>query len=354
MDILFLLRPFPKIFHIVIWILYFGWIGRANISLFGVNHLKVLLLVMPLMLGIAYVNRYWLRKFVRVQMLSKGMLGWMAAMMLTICVALYLALYVWPSSLSWIILPEPAENSIWPYVLDFVAFYWSFAWKGIGLGLAEITVGVLRWRRLTAEQKRSQTVIYKRKTELKRWLAHFQGNIAQHMLLSISSNRKSRKRNKAYLALSSRCVQLMARRSMTVPLAEELDSLRELATLFVNYQIVLNLPEQTYDHEVVPMMLLGLFENVCKHGEFGSDAAQAVFTVSATADRMVMHTENQIAAESAWIYQDGGTGLERLVGLLDLHYGSKASLQYEQEDDRFRTWLIITFNNGYKQRNKVG
>lgn len=302
-------------------------------------------LVIPLMLGIAYVNRYWLRKFIRLEKLSRSAVRWMVAVVLTICVVLYLTLYVWPSSLTWIILPEPSANSIWLYVLDFIAFYWSFAWKGIGLGLAEVAVNLLRWRRLTMEQRNFQTVIHRRQAELKKWLAHFQGNIAQRTLPAISSDTKSRKKGEAYLALSSRCVRLMARKDMTVSLAEELDGLRELATLFADYPIVLTLPAQTYGHQVVPMLLLGLFKNMCKHGKFEGDALPAVFTVSATTDKLVVHTENQIAAHSAWLYQEGGTGLEQLESLLDLYYGAEASLQYGQDGDLFRTRLTISFSN---------
>ncbi|MBD1431777.1 hypothetical protein H8B06_02985 [Sphingobacterium sp. DN00404] len=340
----YILRPFPKAVHIVIWFFYFGWVSYGNISLHGLSYWKVLLLAIPLMLGIIYLNRYWLRKLVGRGKLNKKTTIWMLVAVLTVGLALYLALYVWPTALIRLVLPEAAVKGVWLYFLDFTAFYWSFAWKGIGLGLAELAVNILKWKRCTAEQRRDQMAAYQRQAELKRWLSHFMGNIAQHMLQIISIRRKS---IEAYLALSSRCVRLMTRTNMMVPLVEELQDLTRLAGLFDDEPILLDLAIETEDYQIVPMMLLGLFKNMCKHGEFGEGALPAVFTVIATVDKLQVYTQNQVAGHSAWLYKEGGTGLDQLELLLQLYYGEKATLHHETDGDLFRSTLTIEYSNEY-------
>lgn len=346
MRSIYLLRPFPKVVHIAIWIVYFGWIVWGNISLHGLGHLKVMLLAIPLMLGIIYLNRYGLRKVIVLQRVNPRTFGWMVVAIFIICSVLYLALYVWPTDLTALILPEPQTHGIWMFILDVVAFYCTFAEKGIGLGLAEATLSLLLWRKSTVDQQRAQTVKFHRQAELKKWLHHFMGNMAQHMLHVITAGGKSRKVIAAYVALSSRCIRLMARRNMTVSLEDELHDLRRLADLFADKPIVLRLPQETYAYQILPMLLLGLFKNMCKHGEYGEHALTGVFTVTAMADKLLVQTENQIAAHSAWLYEEGGTGLEQLERLLDLHYGKEATLYYEKEGRLFRVVLTIIFVDG--------
>lgn len=352
MRSIYLLRPFPKAVHIAIWIVYFGWISWGNINLHGINHVKVLLLVIPLMLGIIYLNRYGLRKLIVLQRISRKTIGWMLVTVLALGMVLYLALYVWPTGLTELILPETPIHGIWLYILDFVAFYGSFAGKGIGLGLAEATVSLLQWRRSTVEQQRAQTIKLQRQAELKKWLNHFMGNIAQHMPQIIIAGGTSRKVIEAYVALTSRCIRLMARKNMKVSLENEIHDLRRLADLFADNPIVLRLPHETYGYQILPMLLLGLFKNMCKHGEFGGDALPGVFTVTATADKLVVHTENQIAAHSAWLYHEGGTGLEQLERILYLHYGEDATLHYKKEDGLFRVSMTISKWSMTEENNK--
>ncbi|RZF58860.1 LytS family sensor histidine kinase [Sphingobacterium corticibacterium] len=343
----YLLRPFPKAVHIVIWLFYFGWISYGNVSLHGPGHWKVLLLAVPLMLGIIYLNRYWLRKLVGRGKINKKTIIWMMVAILTVGIVLYLALYVWPTALIRLVLPEGAVKGVWLYFLDFTAFYWTFAWYGIGLGLLELAVNILKWESCTAAHRRLQISAYQRQAELKRWLSHFMGNIAQHMLQIISIRGKS---IEAYLALSGRCVRLMSRTNMMVPLVEELQDLTRLAGLFEDKPILLDLSIETEDYQIVPMMLLGLFKNMCKHGEFGEGALPAVFTVVATVDKLWIYTRNQVAEHSAWLYKEGGTGLDQLERLLHLYYGEKATLHHETEGDLFKSTLSIEYSNEHKIR----
>ncbi len=90
-------------------------------------------------------------------------------------------------------------------------------------------------------------------------------------------------------------------------------------------------------------MLLSLYKNMIKHGDFSDLSQLGIIRVFSDTDKVLISCRNKVAVESAWIFEDGGTGLEKLMQLLRLEYGEAFSLIKKTNQGIFYLNLEINF-----------
>ncbi|PRD51904.1 hypothetical protein C5749_16520 [Sphingobacterium gobiense] len=242
------------------------------------------------------------------------------------------------------LLPNPEEQQFRDYVLDYIDFYLRFASIGFVLGGTEMFVNLLRERGKTFRQKRYDMAAKQKSKRLKRWITHFAGNITNGTVYSMKKQVHPQQVS-ASVAINGYIVRLLARENMFwVSLQEELYYLQRFREMFSIFPIQFKIPSETYQHQVMPLSLLVLYKNICKHGAFDTDAPAASFCVVASPDRLVVTTRNTISSDAMWVYNEGGTGLEQLRGLLLENHGDNMKFEYGMEGNRFWLRLEIVYN----------
>lgn len=341
-----LLKPLSRRIHFAFWFLYIFWITAVNIYKFGWDHLYVMLGLTPIMLIISYTNRNWLRSllFKKIELrkiISALFYFFMAASVF------YLLLYQFPTELSRKVLKTPQYFKIVDFGIDILTFYFTYAFKGAFILMIEIlynlTTGIIIHLGLVRLDFQGTL-----KSQIFRdWVSHFMGNLTQSFVRLIRKVPSSIIRVDALLKIESYAIrQLNFRENILVNLENEIKYLRLIMCLYNEKNIKLQLDIDYYSTPVIPMMLLSLYKNMVKHGDFGDSTNTAIMSVSAFENKLLINCRNKIAPVSAWIYREGGTGLGQLRKLLCLEYKDDFSLTEELVDGMFNLNIEIYYNNG--------
>ncbi|QIH35896.1 hypothetical protein [Sphingobacterium sp. DR205] len=341
-----LLKPLSRRIHIAFWMLYFSWLTAVNIYKFGWGHIYVMIGVTPIILWISYTNRNCLRSllFRKIELITiiKAQLYFL----LTSAVV-YLTLYQCPTEISKKILKNPQIFRIVDFGIDILTFYFTFALKGAFILMIEIlynlTTGIII--HLGLVRLDSQGTL---KSQIFRdWVSHFMGNLTQSFVRLIRKVPSSIIRVDALLKIESYAIrQLNFREDILVNLENEIKYLRLMMHLYDEKHIKLQLDIEEYTRPIIPMMLMSLYKNMVKHGDFGDLAQPAILSISTVEDKILINCRNKIAPVSAWIYNEGGTGLGQLRKLLRLEYKDRFSLVEELVDGMFYLNIEIQYSNG--------
>lgn len=339
-----LLKPFPFTVHCLMWGIYLAWIAWGNIVRYGRNHFHVLLLTAPLMISLVYLHRHGFRKLFIDRREWGKVFFWLCLSVIIVGSSIYMVLYRRAIGISETLLPNPEDQQFRDYLLDFIAFYWRFATAGVVLAAMEVFVNLLQDRLHALQQKKQDSSIRQNRQKITHWINHFSGNIANGTLYAVRKE-VCPQQVAAAVAVNGYIVRLLAREQMFwVSLEEELYYLRRLREIFTAFPIQFDVSVQTYRHEVLPLSLLSLYKNICKHGDFETDTDSASFYLAASPDRLLVVTQNRIMPDAMWIYQEGGSGLEQLKGLLSANHGESVRLDYGLEGDRFLLRLEIRYD----------
>lgn len=350
-----LLKPLSRRIHIAFWILYIFWITAVNIYKFGWGHLYVMLGLTPIILIISYTNRNWLRSILFKKIELRTIISVFFYFFLAACVV-YLVLYQFPTELSRKVLKTPQYFKIVDFSIDILTFYFTFAFKGVFILMIEIlynlTAGIII--HLGLVRLDSQGTL---KSQIFRdWVSHFMGNLTQSFVRLIRKVPSSIIRVDALLKIESYAIrQLNFRENILVNLENEIKYLRLMMHLYDEKHIKLQLNIEEYTRPIIPMMLMSLYKNMVKHGDFGDLAQPAILSISTVEDKILINCRNKIAPVSAWIYNEGGTGLGQLRKLLRLEYKDNFSLVEELVDGMFYLNIEINLDYGYdKENSKTG
>ncbi|GAA4171855.1 hypothetical protein [Sphingobacterium ginsenosidimutans] len=338
-----ILKPLPYRIHAICWTIYFIWISTVNVYKYGWGHLPVMFPLGLVMLIISYLNRVWLRRML-FRRFSTGAIFTLLSYFLLTALAVFLLLYQFPTELSRRILKNPQLFRSVDFVIDVLTFYISFALKGLIIVAIEVgynlTLGLFRHLGLLRGQSAES-----RKTQLFRdWTVHFMGNLTQ------SFTRLARKRSAALIRIDLFFgIQAYAMRklnfgnSMLGKLEDELFYLQQLMRLYDERGIELITDIRELNKQIIPIMLLSLYKNMIKHGDFSDLSQLGIIRVFSDTDKVLISCRNKVAVESAWIFEDGGTGLEKLMQLLRLEYGEAFSLIQKTNEGIFYLNLEINF-----------
>ena len=130
----------------------------------------------------------------------------------------------------------------------------------------------------------------------------------------------------------------------TIPLAKETEFLRHYISLMkLRYadtvRIDLSLPEKDEGAEIPPLMLASFVENAFKHGISYEKPSFVHVTVSVEDGKIVFRCANsrQDSAQTA----QHGVGLANVRGRLDLLYGDRYTLHFDQSGDVYDVLLLL-------------
>ncbi|WP_437918000.1 hypothetical protein [Sphingobacterium sp. LRF_L2] len=339
-----LLKPFPFWIHLLICSTYIVVIAVINVVRYGWQHLGLVIYLIPVMVGITYLNRYLFKVTLTRGIHRRRLLSWLACFVL-LMVPAYIHLYVFPNSLTRILVKDPSAHRFYEYLIDFFAFYFNFAIKGVLLVLAELIInlvssGVRRMRKKRLKRKKE-----KFQKGLREWLNHLVGNIAQNVVCNSAACPNPTEVSVSYTKLSARVAQWSLADDLSVcPLEEEIDHLRLMSKIYWKCTIGIELPESIPQIDIFPFVLVSLYKNMCKHGDFAGDCTGARFVLRPEGDCLKIHTENLIADASVWTFGEGKTGLRSLKRLLKEKYRDTYTLRYFEQEDRFVLELIIPIN----------
>lgn len=312
-----LLKPFPVFIHVIFWIAYFLWIGPVNIFKYGTGHVWVMIGVIPVMLGISYLNWYGLRQLFLKELGWKNVVFFVLHFLLLLFVG-YQVLYGYPNAFARRVLKAP-DKPAFDFVIYFIevaGFYWTFAYKGLGLAAAEILFNLVRERFAYLKEKRRDRTEQREKIRMRRWLSHFLGNMTQSVAYSIRHGQMSATMLESYAVIGAFGIRIMAReKNFFVPLDDELYHLQRLAIIYPVDALKMEIKGDTQKVKIIPMLLLGLYKNMYKHGDF-ENGKEGIFSITAEVGRLIIITKNTIAARSAWMYERGGSGLLQLESIL--------------------------------------
>ncbi|MGJ1408380.1 hypothetical protein ACR78Z_01795 [Sphingobacterium thalpophilum] len=346
-----ILKPLPIRVHLAFWTVYFGWITAVNVYRYGWGHLVVMFFVAIVMLVISYVNRAWLRHMLFKKLIARHVLTLIAYFLLT-ALLVFLTLYQFPTSLSRKILKNPELFRFADFAIDALTFYLSFALKGMMILAAEIlynlTVGLFRHLGLM----RAESLASSKVRLFRNWVTHFMGNLTQSLIRLVRRSPSALTRFDVFLKLETYGIrQLSGRDTILGRLEDEIHYLQQLMNLYDERQILLRIDVSDPSIPILPMLLLSVYKNMVKHGDFSNLDRPAVLTVCADDQKLMVSSANKVAEQSAWIFQSGGTGIEQLIRLLRMEYGNAFSLTKHTTNGIFYLKLEINFRHGYNKTN---
>lgn len=350
-----LLKPLSRRIHFAFWIIYFLWVTAVNIYKFGWGHFYVMIGLIPVILIISYTNRNWLRRLLFKKIdLSETIKAIMY--FLLVSYVTYLTLYQFPTELSRKVLKNPQIFRFVDFGIDILTFYFNFALKGAFILIFEILFNLTEgiFKHLGLVRLNSQVAL--KSQVFQDWISHFIGNLTQSFIRLTRKAPSTITRVDALIKIEGYAVRkLNFRKSFLGNLEDEIKYLRLIMHLFNEKHVKLRLDIEDYSTPVIPMMLLSLYKNMVKHGDFGDSTKTAIMSVSAFENKLFINCRNKIAPVSAWIYKEGGTGLGQLRKLLRLEYKHDFSLTEELVDGMFNLNIEIQYNNGnYKEIIKAG
>ena len=132
----------------------------------------------------------------------------------------------------------------------------------------------------------------------------------------------------------------------TVPVGCELDFLRNYITLMqLRYtdkvRITLNLPSETPDKSIPPLILISFVENAFKHGV--SYQHESFIEVSASVENDGLHFSCRNSKAEIPNQEKGGVGLNNVRKRLKLLYGSDYSLRIQDDAATYSVVLVIPY-----------
>ena len=130
----------------------------------------------------------------------------------------------------------------------------------------------------------------------------------------------------------------------SVPLSRELDFIRHYVTLMqLRYtdkvKITLDLPQETPDRQIPPLVLVTFIENAFKHGV--SYQRESFIEVKVTVEDETMHFCCRNSKADHPNEEKGGVGLANVRKRLDLIYGERYRLSIKDKSDAYHVELYI-------------
>lgn len=338
-----ILKPLSTRFHLIFWGGYFAWISLVNIYKYGWWHVFVIIVMAPLMLGISYTNRAWLRR-VLFRRFTMQRMGIVIGYFLLTALAVFLLLYEFPTELSRKVLKNPKLFRAADFGIDVFTFYMTFVLKGILILAIEIiynlSVGLFRHLGL----KRTQSLESLKAKLFRNWAVHFMGNLTQSFTRLARKKPSTLARINLFFGLEAYAMRKMNfGQSISGNLEDELFYLRQLMRLYDHSQIRLQSEIHDWNNPIIPMMLLSLYKNMVKHGDYSDSSFESIIYVFSDTSKISISCKNRVSSQSAWIFEEGGTGLEQMTKLLRLEYGEAFSLIKQMADGIFYLNLDINF-----------
>ena len=129
-----------------------------------------------------------------------------------------------------------------------------------------------------------------------------------------------------------------------VPLSREFDFIRHYATLMrLRYtdkvEVTVDLPTETPDYQLPPLMLITFIENAFKHGISYQHDSFIHVKAAVKGDRLYFECHNSKADKSNEM--KGGVGLANVKQRLNLIYGENYTLNIQDEPDTYNVELEI-------------
>ena len=130
----------------------------------------------------------------------------------------------------------------------------------------------------------------------------------------------------------------------SVPLSRELDFIRHYVTLMkLRYtdkvKIALDLPDETPDRQIPPLILVTFIENAFKHSV--SYKHESFIEVKVTVENDTMHFSCHNSKADHPNEEKGGVGLANVRKRLDLIYGERYRLSIKDKSDAYHVELSI-------------
>ena len=130
----------------------------------------------------------------------------------------------------------------------------------------------------------------------------------------------------------------------SVPLSRELDFIRHYVTLMqLRYtdkvKITLDLPQETPDRQIPPLVLVTFIENAFKHGV--SYQRESFIEVKVTVEDETMHFCCRNSKADHPNEEKGGVGLANVRKRLDLIYGERYKLSIKDKSDAYHIELYL-------------
>ena len=131
-----------------------------------------------------------------------------------------------------------------------------------------------------------------------------------------------------------------------VPLSRELDFIRHYVTLMqLRYtnkvKITLDLPQETSDHQIPPLILITFIENAFKHGI--SYQHESFIEVKVSEHDGAMHFSCRNSKGEKPNEEKGGVGLANIRKRLNLLYGRDYALRIKNDADTYSVELTLPF-----------
>ena len=139
----------------------------------------------------------------------------------------------------------------------------------------------------------------------------------------------------------------------SVPLSRELDFIRHYVTLMqLRYtdkvKITLDLPQETPDRQIPPLILVTFIENAFKHGV--SYKQESFIEVKVTVENETMHFSCHNSKADHPNEEKGGVGLANVRKRLDLIYGERYRLSIKDKLDAYHVELSIPLGSSLEVR----
>lgn len=130
----------------------------------------------------------------------------------------------------------------------------------------------------------------------------------------------------------------------SVPLSRELDFIRHYVTLMQlrftdRVKIILDLPQETPDRQIPPLVLVTFIENAFKHGV--SYQRESFIEVQVTVEDETMHFSCHNSKADHPNEEKGGVGLANVRKRLDLIYGERYRLSIKDKSDAYHVELYL-------------
>lgn len=346
-----LLKPFPVYVHVILLSIYFICITSINIFKFGWGHLLVASVMIPVMVSVMMRNRKLLRDVLRGKPAKHW--WWYGAF----CVGLYSLGYVVLYGFNNMFAEEIIDSSnasqkgLIPYTMDFLGFYLSFASKGAGLACAEMLVSVGKHQFNLRRLDHTKGMARRRDLRVREWISHFMGNLTQSLLYALRTAKNPFMIFEAYAVILAHGTRLMSVQGrLLVTLKQETYYLGYLQKIYRKNSIKLDVPDDLGDVQIIPLLLLSLYKNMYKHGDF-EGRREALLRVKRLDNYIHISTTNRIANSALWIYGNGGSGLGQLEHLLSDLFDNQARISYDMQNDVFNLNIEIPITYERKQED---
>ncbi|TYR36922.1 hypothetical protein FXV77_07010 [Sphingobacterium phlebotomi] len=346
-----LLKPFPVYVHVILLSIYFICITSINIFKFGLGHLLVASVMIPVMVSVIMRSRKLLRDVLSGK--SAKHWWWYGAF----CVGLYSLGYVVLYGFNNMFAEEIIDSSnasqkgLIPYTVDFLGFYLSFASKGAGLACVEMLVSVGKHQFNLRRLDRTQGMARRRDLRMREWISHFMGNLTQSLLYALRKAKNPFMIFEAYAVILAHGTRLMsAQGRLLVSLKQETYYLGYLQKIYKEGKIKLDVPADLGDVQIIPLLLLSLYKNMYKHGNF-EDGRLALLRVRRVGNYIHISTTNSITDSAMWLYGDGGSGLGQLEHILRDQFANLVRISYGVQNEVFNLNIEIPITYESKQEN---